>query len=329
MDDEHPKPGEQFPLFPEQAHAPAPMVTYDRLRIETDSMVSINEEEVEGSEADAVIEYWENDGNEIKQCRFCATPLIIVQFDGLYPERPWRAFSEYEDRGDQWRLSCCDHCAHWCLSHEGWGDPGPGMSWYTHEFSLAKAREFEPDLPEGIASEIAQALRRNPGLFHSINPLAFEKFVGDVYRANFAHSEVMHVGKSHDGGVDLVFVGADAEEWLIQVKRRTKSSSTEPVDTVRNLLGTLLVQNVPRGIVVSTADHFSYWAQAEASSVHPKGYTVELVDRGKLNRMLSPLLPARPWLKALEYEAPHLREYFVQEVRRIREYMRAMHVSMP
>ncbi|HKU77951.1 MAG TPA: hypothetical protein VJR02_28815 [Pyrinomonadaceae bacterium] len=50
-----------------------------------------------------------------------------------------------------------------------------------------------------------------------------------------------------------------------------------------------------RGIVVSTANHFTYWAQELSRKVQNKGCLIDLVDRGKLDLMLDPLIPVRPW----------------------------------
>jgi len=74
----------------------------------------------------------------------------------------------------------------------------------------------------------------------------------------------------------------------------------EGVSTLRNLLGTLLIEGISQGIVVSTADHFTYQAYKAANKAESKGYLIKLIDRGKLDRMLSPFLPKNPWKSALE-----------------------------
>jgi hypothetical protein len=80
------------------------------------------------------------------------------------------------------------------------------------------------------------------------------------------------------------------KKWVVQVKRRTTAAG-ESVETVRSLLGVMYGDLKLRGIVVSTADHFTHWADKLAK----KNGVVELVDRGKLDLMLSPLLPEAPW----------------------------------
>ncbi|MBD2580163.1 restriction endonuclease [Oscillatoria sp. FACHB-1406] len=133
-----------------------------------------------------------------------------------------------------------------------------------------------------------------------MNPYRLETLVADIFKANHSHAEVIHVGKPHDGGVDVFFVDADQKQWLIQVKRREKANSTEPVETIRNLLGTMLLEGACHGIVVSTADRFSYQAYQAVNRAEEVGMTVKLIDRGILNRMLEAVLPnVFPWLMSL------------------------------
>ena len=52
-----------------------------------------------------------------------------------------------------------------------------------------------------------------------------------------------------------------------------------------------------KGIVVSTADHFSYRAFEAVGRAKELGCEIRLVDKGILNRMCSSLLLLdRPWL---------------------------------
>jgi len=53
-----------------------------------------------------------------------------------------------------------------------------------------------------------------------------------------------------------------------------------------------------RGIVVSTAKRFSPDARDLAGTVNG---AIELVDRGKLNLLLSSLIPQKPWESVFEY----------------------------
>jgi hypothetical protein len=125
----------------------------------------------------------------------------------------------------------------------------------------------------------------------------------------------MHVGKPGDLGIDVVFVEANGNKWLIQVKRRESPNGPEGFETLQKLLGTLVLEGEVRGVVASNASHFSYQAKREAKRASTRGYTIELLDRGKLSRMLGPLLPDRPWRQYLrELKLPKvLLERFIAE----------------
>ena len=154
------------------------------------------------------------------------------------------------------------------------------------------------DLPEGCNKELALHITRHPDLLHSFNPTRFEKFVADVFRANYTNAEVLHVGKSHDGGVDVLLIDVQEEQWLIQVKRRGFQIPSEEVKTIRDLLGAMHLGEARMGIVVSTAGRFSRPAQEAAIKAGKvrNPMIVRLVDKSMFNKMLDPILPDRPWL---------------------------------
>lgn len=172
--------------------------------------------------------------------------------------------------------------------------PGPDNWAY-----ISKLREFDVHFPNSCNSELASFIRRNPSILHSCNPKSLEKLVADIFRANYAQTEVIHVGKPDDGGVDVLLVDSDRQQWLIQVKRRESPKKSEGVSTIRNMLGTMLLEKSLNGIVVSTANQFSLRARQATVKAGEIGMTVKLVDKGILNRMLDPILPDRPWLKPI------------------------------
>jgi hypothetical protein len=195
-------------------------------------------------------------------------------------------------------LDWCSRCAFWELFHEASyfsGEPSLEVT-----LCLSKLRSFTDALPVGCERELAQHIRRDPTIWNTLDPRRMETLVRDIFKANFAHSEAIHVGKSHDGGIDVIFVDADSLQWLVQVKRREHSDSVESVNTLRNLLGVLARENSRHGIVVSTCDHFSYRVYEEAGQAMEHGFHVRLIDKGVLDRMIGAFLPSNPWLPAFE-----------------------------
>jgi Restriction endonuclease len=132
-----------------------------------------------------------------------------------------------------------------------------------------------------------------------VHPKYLEKLVAKVFANSGQYAEVRHVGRPDDGGVDVVLVESNESTWLVQVKRRKHPNSVEPVSTVRNLLGTLILSGSDRGIVVSTADHFSFRAKESVGIASQCGYTVRLIDRKAFGHLIAGCLPSAPWKKVL------------------------------
>jgi hypothetical protein len=74
---------------------------------------------------------------------------------------------------------------------------------------ISKMGEFDGALPESCDAELASWFRRNPGLFHLCDPKR------EVFRANYTNADVVHVGKPDDGGVDVLLIDTDSQQWLI------------------------------------------------------------------------------------------------------------------
>ncbi len=93
--------------------------------------------------------------------------------------------------------------------------------------------------------------------------------------------QVQNVRRSKDGGVDVLAVSDDpitGGRYVIQCK---DWSDNVGVDTVRELLGTVVRENAVQGILVTTSS-FTPQAREEA-----KGQRVRLIDGGELKRLLT------------------------------------------
>ena len=231
-------------------------------------------------------------------CPFCTSALRIKRHKEPSTE-------------SSYRLWWCVRCRYW--QWDSWtvlDEPFPRCTSVINISALSKLREFEVALPEGVHKEAAQHLRRNPDLWHSVDPHGLERLVAAIFQANHTHCEVMHVGGPNDGGKDVLFVDDNRRQWLIQVKRRVHAAKGEPVSTLRNLLGAMVLHQGRHGMVVSTVDHFSYRMRQAAGRAAEVGMTVKLINKHLLDRMLEPLLPPFPWQPLLEAELPDLVETF-------------------
>ena len=281
---------------------PKQMIAYDRFEITGGGYIlhdddpdfdDTTEEEIPGDPL-----------QDLKKCPYCSTKLLKVEDDVI--------------QGDSHRDYClwyCQNCRFW--QARLYSDPYRAcIPPPDHWAYLSKLRKFNTNLPDGCSNELALHIRSHPDLLYSFNPTRFEKFVADVFRANYTNTEIVHVGKPNDGGIDVLLIDAEMEQWLIQVKHRETQNSTEGVSTIRDILGAMVVKGARRGIVVSTAKRFSRYAiQAAAKAeVGPHRMTVQLVDSGIFNKMLDPILPDRPWLLPITQLDAELAGYLADQI---------------
>lgn len=96
---------------------------------------------------------------------------------------------------------------------------------------------------------------KNEKIIYDINPYKLEQFTQSVL-SDFFDCEVKHVGRTGDGGKDLIVVQSD-EPILVQVKRRENPNHVELIKGVREFIGTLFIDGAKKGIYVTTAKKFS------------------------------------------------------------------------
>ena len=141
------------------------------------------------------------------------------------------------------------------------------------------AKRFDLSLSTTPIEILRYELARTPRLVHGLHHSSFERLMEQCIRDKFPGSTVRHVGRTGDGGIDLYAV-IDDEPCLIQVKRRIRPVRTEGPAVVRELKGVLVREGVWRGIVVTTANHFTASARAELANKLPlsKPLVIDLID---------------------------------------------------
>jgi hypothetical protein len=303
------------------------MTAYDKLKITLYGCMTYDEDDPSNEEL--ICEDYNLVLPDLENCLYCSTKLLRIKgedlqetFNGYLVMRTyclwycrncrfWQSRVCNDPRNGEYFMSLPEwreyipSLAHWAHSsklrewREYLKERQAYISNITHWAYISKLREFDAHLPDSCDGELASFIRRNPNFLHSCNPRSFEKLVADVFKANFSNAEVLHVGKPDDGGIDVLLIDALHQQWLIQVKRRESPKHSEGVNTIRNMLGAMLLEKSLRGIVVSTANQFSLRARQAAAKAGHIGMTVRLVDKGIFNRMLDPILPDRPWLEPI------------------------------
>ena len=282
---------------------PKQMAAYDKFEITGEGYILHDDAYLSGDGEETICK---NPLSNRRKCAYCSTKLLKVE-DEIFQERSRRDYC----------LWYCQYCRFW--EARVYSDPfGECMPPPDHLAYVSKLREFNTRLPDGCSEELAMHIRQDPYRLHFVNPKRFEKFVADVFRANYTNAEVVHVGKPNDGGVDVLLIDAQEEQWIIQVKRRGVKRQSEEVRTIRDMLGAMIVEGVYRGIIVSTAPRFSRWAEQAATKAEsgPHRMTLRLVDRGILNRMLDPILPDRPWLLPISEVDQEISKHLANQIPR-------------
>lgn len=168
----------------------------------------------------------------------------------------------------------CSNCGWWLVYQNFFNsnlDAADAVHW-------AKRKSFDIRKADAPLQHLRDYLSKNPTKLFDVSPRALELLLADCLGDVF-DCEARHVGGPGDKGIDIVLIIAD-EPVIVQVKRRSTPDFVEGVRVVRELLGTLLSEEVYQGIVISTANRFSKEAvrNAELPVIQSKGYSVSLYD---------------------------------------------------
>ena len=192
------------------------------------------------------------------KCPYCAYQLHVV-------------LEMTEDKLDDkihYILRSCRACG-WWYSVAVCEDLG-----YYSGYIVPIIRKFIVDNLDLPISALEMELQRKPDVLNYIHPRKLEELVQSVF-SDYFKTEVTLIGKSGDGGIDLLFCEGE-NPVAVQVKRRSKKDTAEGVSVVREFIGAMLLKGIRSGIFVSTADRFSYPAKTAARTGADKGIVQEL-----------------------------------------------------
>ncbi|NTW70394.1 MAG: restriction endonuclease [Chlorobiaceae bacterium] len=216
-----------------------------------------------------------------RNCPFCNTPLETVVHLRVFDEDtgnipPSRFLWRYPGQVDEFLIdiytNACGNCGWWQVKNV---KNSLGITHYSFP-SLRLYDAADKALPLGV---LWTELNKRQDLLHAINPTTFEKFVADVVSSKF-NVEVVHIGKSGDGGIDLFYCDGN-DRFAIQVKRHADSKASEGVAIVREFVGALLLADFQKGAIITTASRFTAPATRDAGLYESKKIVtrLDLVDK--------------------------------------------------
>jgi hypothetical protein len=194
--------------------------------------------------------------------------------------------------GDPAAILICDTCGWWCQYAIGANKDG----FFECERVPAALRTYDVSNIVAPVTALRRALSENPKWLDELNPTKMEELVGSIL-SDFMDCEVVHTGRTGDGGIDLLLLDGDTS-YVVQVKRRI-SQHGETVSAVREFLGATLLAGYRRGIYVTTATHYTP-ATVDAAAAAKSRRLLEklhLIDRDRFLRLLR-LVSAKtlhPW----------------------------------
>ena len=211
----------------------------------------------------------------VTECMFCAGPLSILHTDegtrtlgkfGISKGPGWERWQEVVKR--------CPRCGWWLRRHERTSEIID--HWYTSGgLQVSGAAGCLKQLDVSNVDVAIQTVRdylmgRYEARF-DVHPRKFEEVVASVYRDLGYRTLVTNY--SGDDGID-VFMTKGSEVVGVQVKRYQAAID---VSQIRELAGALVLNDVPRGVFVTTSG-FQRGAESTATRYAMKGRPIELVD---------------------------------------------------
>jgi hypothetical protein len=233
-----------------------------------------------------------------KACTLCA---------GAFRQVHESSYQSFEFRVTENVLEC-EQCGNWIGTFETSVSP--------EEWLLPFISDFCPHSQIPALTALLEEVRANPKRLFTMAPKQFELLVGSVLSA-FFDCNVYHVGKSRDGGIDLIAIEAD-RPMMVQVKRRESPDAVEGVEVVRLLFASMFVHAARKGMLITTAQRFSEDANkwVHLPALRDNSYEIDLVGFDRLLHMIRGVRAqggTPPWANAISFwraESPYLK--FIQ-----------------
>ena len=199
-------------------------------------------------------------------CPFCKQQInskVYYKSKNEYPEWLWGSFDQSET------VIQCPICGWWEYKYTNRSDAiVDGIRASNVEYSTAILKTYVDNDIDVPLHSLREYILRKPDIIYNIDAHKMEDLVRSVFKDYYPSCKVISFGKTRDGGKDGLLIDDNGNQFLIQIKRRTKADSTEGVAGLRELIGVkVLEDNVNGCIFVTTADHFSNPAKQYAQQV--------------------------------------------------------------
>ena len=215
-------------------------------------------------------------------CPFCKKKIDNKIYHKTNNKIYWCSAVEYET------VIQCPQCGWWEHAYTFSSDDiDEGLRATSLELTQAVLRTYEYNSNNIPIEVLNKYIAKNPEKIYGINDKKMEELVANVFK-DFMDCEIKIVGKSHDGGKDLILLNGD-KQTFVQVKRRTQSDKVESVSSIRDLIGASILDDADACVFVTTADHFSDPAKEAAKKAVEKKIlnSFELIDYHRFVSMLN------------------------------------------
>jgi HJR/Mrr/RecB family endonuclease len=170
----------------------------------------------------------------------------------------------------------CEKCGWWEHSYHSQLEGEPEYKDWEAQVNSAILKKFEVDSSTVPITTLQAYIANHPDKIIDIHHKKMEELVASIFSEHY-QCEAKLVGKSNDGGVDVVLIKSN-KPIIIQVKRRMDLKKTESVAPVRELIGTTLLQDSRDCIFVTTGKRFT----KAAKDARDQALTKNLVNSFKL-----------------------------------------------
>ena len=213
-------------------------------------------------------------------------------------------------------VHACGACGYWESEHLAYLASGQGRQGRSYDsYTLLRRaclREFTIVDDDAPIDAVRRHLERRPADSNYMRPKQLELLVGSVFE-DFLDCKAIHVGRTGDGGVDLVLIENQNAPVLIQVKNRQNPRKAEPVSSIREFLGAMVLKRGTRGMFVTTSHHFTRGAERAAKEAEATA-VIEQLDLVNASRLLDILrttgdLVRDPWMSGAPSLSDHVPDF--------------------